>query len=365
MTTKPIYILIFLFLLNSCSESNSKTSTTSANDNVTTSVSEDTMNMTPQDQTVNVDQIQPEKQTEKKQENIDNPVVVNPAAPQVMLHKLNAAHDSVQVAFNKIKPELLNKHTEIINPNLSGLIKKNDETISPVEPPTETSPEPKVETPVVEEKPKNAVLGFSYFPQIPLNEERDLRVFVKIEGEGKQVAKKLKAIEKEDLEFTKTDDSSIVCIVKNIEAFKKLSIKPFYDYDDFRITKVDDGIASTNAGDVNEQILDFTNGNYWHWKVKAIAKSGHVGTVTLIIKAETPAGQTVQLAERQIKIKIGIDQPVPTFWEKIYNFLDAHFKEILSLIIIPLAVYLFNLIRKKYLAKKDEEPIQKTPETKL
>ena len=218
-------------------------------------------------------------------------------------------------------------------------------------------------TPEEIEKPKNAVLGFSYFPQIPLNEERDLRVFVKIEGDGKQVAKKLKAIEKEDLEFTKTDDSSIVCIVKNIEAFKKLSIKPFYDYDDFRITKVDDGFEAENLLDPNEQILDFVNGNYWHWKVKAIAKSQHVGTVTLIIKAETPAGQKLQLAARQIKIKIGIDQPAPTFGEKIYNFFDAHFKEILSLIIIPLALFFFNFLRKKYISRQEENP--KSPEQKI
>lgn len=84
---------------------------------------------------------------------------------------------------------------------------KKENNTAPVEPP--------IKTPEEIEKPKNAVLGFSYFPQIPLNEERDLRVFVKIEGDGKQVAKKLKAIEKEDLEFTKLM-TAVLCVLSKI-----------------------------------------------------------------------------------------------------------------------------------------------------
>ena len=364
MKTQSIYTIILLFFLVSCSKSTSEAAAESVNNEVTSSVSEDTAGLTSPELPVNVDQNKPETQTEGKQDTVANLIELKTKAssPQIALEKTTAANDSVQAAFKKIKPNLINQHTEIINANLPALLEKKKNNTAPVEPPIKTSLPP-IKTPEEIEKPKNAVLGFSYFPQIPLNEERDLRVFVKIEGDGKQVAKKLKAIEKEDLEFTKTDDSSIVCIVKNIEAFKKLSIKPFYDYDDFRITKVDDGFEAENLLDPNEQILDFVNGNYWHWKVKAIAKSQHVGTVTLIIKAETPAGQKLQLAARQIKIKIGIDPPVPTFGEKIYNFFDAHFKEILSLIIIPLALFFFNFLRKKYISRQEENP--KSPEQKI
>lgn len=231
----------------------------------------------------------------------------------------------------------------VISPNFSEIIQESPQNSSVANPSTpETSPTT---------KPKNAVLGFSYFPQIAQNETRDLRVFVKVQGDGKSVTRKLKEIEQEDLQFTKTDDSSIVCIVKNIEAYKKLSIKPIYDFEDFRITRVDDDIQGFVTSDPNEQDLNFENGNYWHWKIKAIAKTSHIGNITLLIKAETPEGQKIKLAERQINIKIGIKES--SLSEKVYKLVDTHFKEILSLVIIPLFLVLVNFIRKKYLAKPE------------
>ena len=222
----------------------------------------------------------------------------------------------------------------------------------PAPPVEEIMPDPNEN--LILEEPKNAVLGFSYFPKILQNETRDLRVFVQIQGDEKNVSRKLKTIEKEDLQFTKTEDSSIVCIVKDIETYKKLSIKPIYDTDDFKVTKVDDGLDISNEKDVNEQELDFVKGNYWHWKIKAIAPTARMGNVTLLIKAETPQGQKVKLAERQINIKIDINQPKLSFSEKVYKLADDHFKEILSLIIIPIGLYLINFFRKKFAAKKLE-----------
>lgn len=203
-----------------------------------------------------------------------------------------------------------------------------------------------------ETEPANATLGFSYYPVIPQNETRDLRVFVKIDGKPGDVTKTIREIEKEDLEFTKINESSVVCIIKNIQAYKKLSIKPIYDFEDFRITKISDSEPLANA-DPNEQELDFVDGNYWHWKVKAIAKTAHLGTITLLIKAETPTGQKLKLAERQINIKIDINEPEQTFADRAYTFADAHFKEILSLIVIPLVIFLFNIIRKRVIARKN------------
>lgn len=197
-----------------------------------------------------------------------------------------------------------------------------------------------------ESKPVDATLGFSYYPVISQNETRDLRVFVKVQGKPSEVRQSIRKIEQEDLEFTKLNDSSVVCIIKNIEAYRKLSIKPLYDFEDFKITKVDD-VEPLAQADPNEQTLDFVNGNYWHWKVKAIAKTAHLGNITLLIKAETPEGQKLKLAERQINIKIDINEPKLTASQKVYKFADSHFKEILSLIIIPLVIYLFNIIRKR------------------
>ncbi len=202
-------------------------------------------------------------------------------------------------------------------------------------------------------KPVDATLGFSYYPVIRQNETRDLRVFVKVQGKASDVRQSIRKIEQEDLEFTKINDSSVVCIIKNIEAYRKLSIKPLYDFDDFKITKVDDA-EPLSQNDPNEQVLDFEHGNYWHWKVKAIAKTAHLGNITLLIKAETPAGQRLKLAERQINIKIDINEPELTFGQKLYKFADSHFKEILSLIVIPLVIYLFNMIRKRVKPKESK-----------
>lgn len=261
-------------------------------------------------------------------------------------------------------PEISTKSLQIDSSNI-GIGKKRvakrpkREVISPnvldtvIQPPKNyTDGNPATPETVPAGKPKNAVLGFSYFPQIAQNETRDLRVFVKVQGDGKSVTRKLKEIEQEDLQFTKTDDSSIVCIVKNIEAYKKLSIKPIYDFEDFRITRVEDDIQGFVTTDPNEQVLDFENGNYWHWKIKAIAKTSHIGNITLLIKAETPEGQKIKLAERQINIKIGIKEA--SFSEKVYKLADTHFKEILSLVIIPLFLVLVNFIRKRYFAKPED-----------
>lgn len=285
-----------------------------------------------------------------------------------------SAHDSVRVSFNKVSTAIKNRQFEVLNPVVKRAPSSAEYTAPPppMPDPVPTMPSaeptntdagtvaPEPEPAAVEEKPKNAVLGFSYFPEIPQYETRDLRVFVKVQGDEIQVAKKLREIEKEDMEFTKTDDSSVVCLIKNIQAYKKLSIKPIFDEEDFRVTRVDEDVQGLVDIDPNEQTLDFKNGNYWHWKVKAIAKSAHMGNITLRIKAETPEGQKIQLAERQINIKIGINVPKLSFGEKVYAFADSHFKEILSLIIIPLALYLVNILRKRFFAKKEiDDPLKK------
>lgn len=346
MKAPSVYLFLPFLLLICCSKSSNDMAANSATD---TAAASDSTNMVSLDTLGTVLNLPNLNENEKDHTN---------AVPSASITENQRIKDSVQMAYKKVNPHILSQKVETITPVVPNLTASGESTYTapppPLPDPAEVSPEAPAEE--EEEKPKNAVLGFSYFPQIPQDETRDLRVFVKVQSNDRQVKDKLKAIEKEDLEFTKTDDSSVVCIVKNIEAFKKLSIKPVYDTEDFRITRVDDDVQSFYDTDPNEQILDFRNGNYWHWKVKAIAKSPHMGNVTLLIKAETPQGQKIKLAERQINIKIGIDVPKLSFSQKAYQFADAHFKEILSLIIIPLALYLFNLIRKKYMLKKEDDP---------
>ncbi len=346
---KALFVYLFLpfFLLISCSKSSGDMASNSATGAADTAAASDSTNMVSLDTLGAVVNLPNLNKNEKDHTN---------AVPSASITENHPIKDSVRIAYKKVNPHILSQKVETITPVVPNLTPSGESTYTAPPPPLPDPVEVSPEAPAEEEKPKNAVLGFSYFPQIPQDETRDLRVFVKVQSNDRQVTDKLKAIEKEDLEFTKTDDSSVVCIVKNIEAFKKLSIKPIYDTEDFRITRVDDDVQSFYDTDPNEQILDFRNGNYWHWKVKAIAKSPHMGNVTLLIKAETPQGQKIKLAERQINIKIGIDAPKLSLSRKAYQFADAHFKEILSLIIIPLALYLFNLIRKKYMLKKEDDP---------
>lgn len=346
------FYLLCLFLFFSCSESApSKSSTEQTSSEVSTSYA-DTLNNSGETAAAAA-----------VNEPISDTVVFN--------NQKNLSFEKTQIAVPRevaknapVKVGLV-KNGKVLNIDVAKphrntnnqIVISSDTSVTVTAPPPAPYVEENIPDPdknIYKEEPKNAVLGFSYFPKILQNETRDLRVFVQIQGDEKKVTTKLKTLEKEDLEFTKTEDSSIVCIVKDIETYKKLSIKPLYDTDDFKVTKVDDGPEIQNERDVNEQELDFVKGNYWHWKIKAIAPTARMGNVTLLIKAETPEGQKVKLAERQINIKIDIDQPKLTFSEKIYKLADDHFKEILSLIIIPVGLYFINFLRKKFAAKKPE-----------
>ena len=345
--------ILFLLLIFSCSEPPPKEKTEGMPSPETSASYTDTLNISPE---IKVG-------TKQKNSISDTVVYKNPTA--ISLNKTQEIAVPKEIIKNSPMKVGVVKNGKIINVKIAQPHIKIPNKIEvmpldtgmviappPAPPSEEIMPDPTEFLP--KEEPKNAVLGFSYFPKIVQNETRDLRVFVQIQGDEKKVSNKLKSIEKEDLQFTKTEDSSIVCIVKDIETYKKLSIKPMYDPEDFKVTKVDDGPDISNVNDENEQELDFVKGNYWHWKIKAIAPTARMGNVTLLIKAETPEGQKVKLAERQINIKIDIDKPKLTFSEKIYKLADDHFKEILSLIIIPIGLYFINFFRKKFAAKKPE-----------
>ncbi|HRI20893.1 MAG TPA: thrombospondin type 3 repeat-containing protein [Panacibacter sp.] len=190
------------------------------------------------------------------------------------------------------------------------------------------------------EIPGKATLGFSYYPVIKKNETRDLRVTVIINGTGAQVKNKIRTIEKEELQFTELNDSSIVCIVNNIEAYKKLKISLVYDKKDFTITPVNTE---------EEQELDFVNGNNWHWKVRAESDDPHNGNITLLINAETPDGIKHKISEKQVNIKIVIDDPV-SFLDQTGNWIGKNIQFILSAMVIPFVIFIYN--KRK---KKDEE----------
>lgn len=362
---RAIFIICLLSLFSSCGKSKLASAEKSDAQNISVPNSKDTISL-PYTTTIknSQDDIKNIPLIKNSPSIVAKPAPQIPASPMVNYQKSNVKNYSINhsdslIKANKIKIQYgtkILKYPQEINSN------DNNAALPPPPAVDSVMPEPltPAQTTVVEEKPKNAVLGFSYYPQIPQNEERDLRVFVKIQSNDQEITKNLKEAEKEDLQFTKTEDSSVVCIVKNIQAYKKLSIKPVYDTTDFRIIRVDEEVQGLK--DVNEQTLDFINGNYWHWKIKAISPSAHVGNITLLIRAETPEGQTFKLAERQIKIKIGIDKPPLTFWEKGYNFFNEHFKEFLSLIIIPLALYLFTVLKNKFTAKKVKDPDENKPE---
>ena len=186
-------------------------------------------------------------------------------------------------------------------------------------------------------KPGNATLGFSYYKIMPLEETRDLRVTVIINGTSLQVRRQIRNIENEELEFVQKNDTSTICIVGDITAYKKLKITLLYDKSDFTITPVETE---------DEQVLDFVKGNNWHWKVRAVAEKPRTANITMLINAETPDGQKFKIATKQVDIKIVISQPV-SIWIKIGNWFGSHIEYLLSTLVIPLVVYFYGRRRKR------------------
>ncbi len=212
-------------------------------------------------------------------------------------------------------------------------------------------------TSVVENKKdtakKTASLGYSYYPKIKQNETKDFRVFVKINGAGEIIYQAIRNIEKiEGPDDYNTDTSKIVILPYNIDFYKKLKILLEVDSADFKI------VSQTPE----EQELDLTNGNHWHWNLRAVANSERIAQLTMKIVAIKPEGDTVYFPSKQVNIKIAINKPDPvalSFWAKILEWAGNNLQYVVGSLLTPFGVFLYGKRKKK----KNEIQAAKTNDT--
>lgn len=188
---------------------------------------------------------------------------------------------------------------------------------------------------------RRATLGLSYYKIIPSKETRDLRANVVINGTSATVTSNIRKIETKKLAFLEKVDTTgrIIGIIPNIEVYRKLKISFVYDKEDFTITPIETE---------EEQVLDFKNGNNWHWKIRAVSEVPHKAVITMLIDAITPEGVKYHIDDQPVPIEIVIGPP-ETKWNKLFNYILKYIDLILVTVITITVGYFINkaLNRKK------------------
>ena len=182
---------------------------------------------------------------------------------------------------------------------------------------------------------KKASLGISYHPTMKEGDTKDFTVHVDIAHAEGVLRRIIRQEEKEQNQWSDQSDSSMI-LTSQVDVYKRLTVKLQYDTADFIITPIDVKDA---------QDIDFTNGNKWHWTIKAIAHKP-VSSIRVVIDAETPDGQLKKISPRKIDIKIQID--ARSVLRKAIDFLLNKPEYTIPVILVPLIIFIFK--RKK----KDE-----------
>jgi hypothetical protein len=183
-----------------------------------------------------------------------------------------------------------------------------------------------------------AQLGFSYYKVIRINETRDFRVNVIVNGTRSTVKSNIREIERHELEYADLNDSSIVCYINNIDFYDTLKITLEADTNDFKITPFDKFLKE-------EQKIDFIKGNNWHWRVKAVANEPHNGFITLRTEV-IPRGEYMP-TPKIVTINIVINPPL-SLLSVIFNWIVNNIiTTIVTTITSAFAAYLAHLLFKK------------------
>jgi hypothetical protein len=170
-----------------------------------------------------------------------------------------------------------------------------------------------------------------------LEDTKDLRVTVRVDGTVAEVRRQIRDIENQELDIVPKKDTSTIGIVQDITAYKTLEISLQYDPADFTITPVETE---------ERQELDFVNGNNWHWTVRAIGEKSRTSKIILKIFAEGKDGKKSKPFIKIVNIEILISEPV-TPMNKIGDWISKNLMALLSTLIIPLVVFLYGRRKKK------------------
>lgn len=188
-------------------------------------------------------------------------------------------------------------------------------------------------------KLSRATLGFSYYKTIKIEETRDFRVNLVINGTKSLIRSNIRNIEKKALVNANRTDTSIVCFIDDFEVYKSLNISLECDPGDFTITPIDTVVK-------NIQVIDFVKGNNWSWHVKAVSKINHVGNITLKIQGITAEMSKYNFTPQEIGVEIIISQPDP-LWKKILNWVGGKIEYVLSAFFAAFVGYLVKRIFEK------------------
>lgn len=185
-------------------------------------------------------------------------------------------------------------------------------------------------------------LGLSYFSTMKRHETKDIRIFVRQGKKACLVYNELRKVERETLQLIKNSDTSLIYEM-DIDPWKSLHISLLFDKSNFEVNP----IATEEI-----QKLDKKNGNFWHWKIKAISEHPEA-LVTLIVEAIDLHDKKNSFT-REVPIKIVPDLLLS--WQKLIIIILENPSFTIPTIVAPIigGIVAVKFRRKKKKKKKVE-----------
>ena len=197
---------------------------------------------------------------------------------------------------------------------------------------------PRILPPVVparENSPPNATISYSYFDKIKFQATKDIRVLLQIDSSRGIVEQRLRVIENEEQQakvIRGSDTNTIKSLT--LKGYKLITVALEYDKSDFEV-------KSVNTEE--QQELDSINGNYWHWRVKAITEK-QSSEIVIKVKAENPGVRSTQKDSRIIPVKVIIDNIGGL--RRTWNWVLNNPQYSIPSIIVPFFIFIFRRRKK-------------------
>ena len=182
---------------------------------------------------------------------------------------------------------------------------------------------------------KTATLGYSYPQKIMRGKSKSINVYVSVSnpaGEVEDTLRKIATIQKEVV----NGNDSVIVETTSIVFYKYLTVKLIDRDKVFDITQIHDN---------ERQLVDTVNGNTWRWVIKTNTDQ-NVARLILKISAEKPDRI---FDDKDLAINVLIDNS--GLLRRLWIWLQDHPESLLTLIIIPIFIYLWRSIFGK---KKDK-----------
>lgn len=202
----------------------------------------------------------------------------------------------------------------------------NDTAAYPVHASHQQQQQHQITYPAQIERPKSAVLGYSYFSDMTWKEVKNINAFISPQNSKSKILDTLKKIVQSQAAPQSNDSSIVKLDVQNVSFYKFLTIKLVDPAGTFKITAIHE-----NA----RQEIDTLDSNRWRWTVQPV---GNDETATLIMKVigEKPAGAITKLNDINIPIVIHLKS---SWMRNTWLFLQENPEYLLTAILIPVIAY--------------------------